>query len=107
MSGGVIFRQDLREMIVTFRLTEHIFRFEQRDAPCEMKKKTGTGYFDRKTTVCEMVGRRCSDFIVRSAVAAGEQVGSVSSGLGLGYRYKYIWTMVEKCSGPDRQQWVR
>ena len=28
------------------------------------------------------------------------------AGLGLGYRDKYIWTMAEKCSGPDGAKWL-
>ena len=108
--GGVrILRQDLWEMIVTFLISQNnnIPRIRNSvDALCAKfgEKKTGIGLVLDPEGCVKPVEKTYDSFPEAGAVAAGGLEGL--SGLGLGYRDKYIWTMAEKCSGPDGAKWL-
>ena len=108
--GGVrILRQDLWEMIVTFLISQNnnIPRIRNSvDALCAKfgEKKTGIGLVLDPEGCAKTVEKTYDSFPEAGAVAAGGLDGL--SGLGLGYRDKYIWTMAEKCSGPDGAKWL-
>ena len=104
-----ILRQDLWEMIVTFLISQNnnIPRIRNSvDALCAKfgEKKTGIGLVLDPEGCVKPVEKTYDSFPEAGAVAAGGLEGL--SGLGLGYRDKYIWTMAEKCSGPDGAKWL-
>jgi N-glycosylase/DNA lyase len=108
--GGVrILRQDLWEMIVTFLISQNnnIPRIRNSvDALCAKfgERKTGIGLVLEPDGCVKPVEKTYDSFPEAGAVAAGGLEGL--AGLGLGYRDKYIWTMAEKCSGPDGAKWL-
>ena len=108
--GGVrILRQDLWEMIVTFLISQNnnIPRIRNSvDALCAKfgEKKTGIGLFLEPDGCVKPVEKTYDSFPEAGAVAAGGLDGL--AGMGLAYRDKYIWTMAEKCSGPDGAKWL-
>ena len=96
-------------MIVTFLISQNnnIPRIRNSvDALCAKfgERKTGIGLVLEPDGCVKPVEKTYDSFPEAGAVAAGGLDGL--SGLGLGYRGKYIWTMAEKCSGPDGAKWL-
>lgn len=107
--GVRILNQDLWEMIVTFLISQNnnITRITGCvEGLCGKfgHKKNGTG-FDLSSHGCwEETERSYYAFPEPERIAGAGMEGL--SGLGLGYRDKYILSIAERCSGPEGRAWI-
>ncbi|MFT4107414.1 MAG: DNA glycosylase [Lacrimispora sp.] len=107
--GVRILNQDLWEMIVTFLISQNnnITRITGSvEALCSRfgVKKTGTGLTVSGDGTWKEEERSYYTFPEPEAIKEAGPLGL--SGLGLGYRDKYIWSMAEKCSGEPGNVWL-
>lgn len=107
--GVRILNQDLWEMIVTFLISQNnnIARIRGSvDGLCRLlgREKTGTG-LRRLSGGWEETERVYYTFPEPEAIVRAGMDGL--SGLGLGYRDKYILKIAEKCIGPEGEQWLK
>ncbi len=107
--GVRILNQDLWEMIVTFLISQNnnITRITGSvEAMCSRLgvKRTGVGLSVSADGVWREEERNYYTFPGPEAIACAGLSGL--SGLGLGYRDKYIWSIAEKCSGETGKIWI-
>ncbi|WP_077610027.1 DNA glycosylase [Clostridium sp. Marseille-P2415] len=107
--GVRILNQDLWEMIVTFLISQNnnITRITGSvEELCNRfgVKKKATGFFLSSDGDWKEEERGYHAFPEPEVIAGAGMEGL--SGLGLGYRDKYILAIAEKCSGPEGKAWL-
>lgn len=107
--GVRILRQDFWEMLITFLISQNnnIPRIKGSvTGLCERfgTEKTGRGLALSATGIWEETKRSYKTFPSPESIAIEGIPGL--SGLGLGYRDKYLLSIAERCSGPEGEKWM-
>jgi len=107
--GVRILRQDLWEMLVTFIISQNNNIPRIKGSVKELcqrfgMEKTGKGLMLSSDGTWEEVWKSYVTFPSPESIASAGLCGL--SGLGLGYRDKYILSIAECCSGPEGKKWL-